>query len=257
METKYTLIENTYIDNSDAIDLANANLSVGKDANEDITIICNNGEFIEDESGDCHIDTTNFKAVEFAKMGETLVSNKISDSDLEMLFELFDANEENIMNEDRNLESMYMLKEYDAQTRAFIDEVFQMVATECKWHCLDDLELEIDEETKFVFCNTKEYMDTVKKIYGREGDRGNLMSYGRNYNDIEDDWRKVVMIHGSEFNIGMMNWMSDFKQFEKLANTIMELAASGQGIEYVIRDHDFAKEQFEMVQQMVQKRKAA
>ena len=257
METKYTLIENTYIDNSDAIDLAYANLSMGKDADKDITIICNNDELVKDGSEDFYIDTTNFTTYEFDKTGETLVSDKISNDDLKMLFELFNTNEESIMSEDRNLESMYMLKEYDTQTRAFIDEVFQMVATECKWHCLDDLELEIDEETKFVFCNTKEYMDTVKNIYGREGDRSNLMSYGRNYNDIDDDGRKVVMIHGSEFNIGMMNWMSDFKQFEKLSNTIMELATSGQGIEYVIRDKDFAKEQFEMVQLMVQKQKVA
>ncbi len=257
MEAKYTLTENTYIDNNDAMDLANANLSMSKDANEDITIICNNDELVKDGSEDFYIDTTNFITYEFDKMGETLVSDKINNDDLKMLFELFNANEESTMNESENLESMYKLKEYDAHTRAFIDEVFQMVATECKWHCVDDLEFEIDEETKFVFCNTKEYMDTIKKIYGREGDRSNLMSYGRNYNDIDDDWRKVVMIHGSEFNIGMMNWMSDFKQFEKLTNTIMELTASEQGLEYVIRDKDFAKEQFDMVQKMVQKQKAA
>lgn len=80
------------------------------------------------------------------------------------------------------------------------------------------------------------------------------MSYGRSYYDGE---KQVVMIHGSEINIGMTKWMEDYKQFEKMVFTLMELSASDGYQQYVIRDKDFAKEEYEMVQKRLAEHKAA
>ncbi len=163
-------------------------------------------------------------------------------------------NEENTMKKERDIEPLIKTKEYDKETRAMIDEVFEMVTTDCKWHCVDELELEIDEEVEYRFCDSNEYMDIFESVFGYRGGLNVLCSYGR---IIYEDDRKIVLIHGHEINIGMMNWMTDFKQFEKLCNTIMGLTASEDGVECIVRDRDFAKETFDMVQNRINKRKAA
>ncbi len=157
------------------------------------------------------------------------------------------------MREERTVESMTILKDYDTETTAFINNVFNMIANECRWHCEDEFDIELDEEIKIELCNTKEYMNKCDSIL-HLGGLDQLFTFGQYFYDSKG---KVVLIHGHENTIGMMNWMSDFYQFNILVNTIMELAASDRHMQYYIRDKDFSKKLFEEVQERVQKRNAA
>ncbi len=147
-----------------------------------------------------------------------------------------------------------LVKEYDDATLSFAKELFTDVATDCKWHCIDELEIEMDENVEFHLYDTREYLEEIEKTFKYAVDRSELMSYGRSYYDGE---KQVVMIHGSEINIGMTKWMEDYKQFEKMVFTLMELSASDGYQQYVIRDKDFAKEEYEMVQKRLAEHKAA
>ena len=88
--TELALTENMFIDNNKAIDLAYAGLSMQKEAENGVAIICYINELIRDESGDYYIDTINYKPVEFAKIGELLVTDNILDEDWKLIIELFD-----------------------------------------------------------------------------------------------------------------------------------------------------------------------
>ncbi len=153
----------------------------------------------------------------------------------------------NTMEKESTLRNLYTPKEYDRETGAFIYEVFQIVAKQCKYHSEDMFEIDSEEEIYFELYNSEDYMAECMSD-------DDFFTYGKT---IYSDGAIYILIHGHESNIGMMNWMGDFKQFETLTNNIMELVASEHGVNCVIRDKDFAKEQFDMVQRMVQKRKAA
>ncbi len=161
--------------------------------------------------------------------------------------------EENKVIKEKTIESMFEVKDYDAETRAFIDKVFRMVTSHCIVHCEEGLGIELDDEIDVALYNSEEYMAKCKSLFGENGS-SQLYTFGQFY---FKDAERIVMIHGYEGSYGMMNWMSDFKQFEKLTNTIMELAASDRHMQYCIRDKDFSKKLFEEVQERVQKRNAA
>ena len=146
------------------------------------------------------------------------------------------------------------VKKYDAKTKAYINEMFQMVARECVEHCVYDLEIEIDESIEFTLYNTKEYAEFLELTFGYKPDREDLLTYGTSY--TIPDGKKVVM-HGHEYNVGMMKWLEEFEWFEKMVNNLMGLAAGDGQTKYVFRDKDFAKELFDMVQNRVKKHNAA
>ena len=144
-------------------------------------------------------------------------------------------------------------KKYDNKTLQFIDEIFDMVVEECIEYLSFSYGININKETEVALYNTNEYLFLQEYILG-EGNVGinNIATYG--CVTYDNFMTKMVIIHGHESNIGMMNWMTDFNLFKTLCNTIMELY-SGQ--EYVVTDGYFTKEMFETVQHRTNTSKAA
>ncbi len=135
-------------------------------------------------------------------------------------------------------------KEYDYKTLWFIYEVFDMVVEECIEHLSFSYGIDVNKKTEVALYNTDEYLFLQEDIFGKGNvEIDDIASYGCvTYDNFKT---RLVIIHGHEHNIGMMNWMTDFNQFETLCNTIMELY-SGQ--EYIVEDEYFTKEMFEIVQ---------
>jgi hypothetical protein len=148
---------------------------------------------------------------------------------------------------------IFGVKAYDEKTLGLVYTIFDEVVQECINYCECDLELNVPEKIEVKLLNSDEYSNLLENVFGDSG-MAQMMAYGSSYTL---HGKKYVHIHGCELNIGMTNWMNDFSHFTSLVNTIMSQIASSNSKQYIIRDKDFAKEQFEMVQGMVKKNKAA
>jgi len=152
----------------------------------------------------------------------------------------------------QKIEELIVDENIDDATRAHADELFQTLATECKWHVIDELEFEeVDEETEYKLCSSREYIDNFQKLFGREPFFMEFTSYGQYYDD--EDGHRTILIHGYPSNIGLTNWIEDETQFEKLVNALLELTAENYRQRVIIRDRDFAKVMFELIQEKHQK----
>ena len=83
---KLRLTGNLYVDNKDAALLAESNLTIGKDENGEVVIICYVDELSED--GKNYVDVSTFIQVHSTKYGTTFISDKIIDKDFEMVSEI-------------------------------------------------------------------------------------------------------------------------------------------------------------------------
>jgi len=147
---------------------------------------------------------------------------------------------------------MFEVKEYDTKTLEIVYSIFDKVVQECIDYCQCDLGLDVPEDVEVKLYNSDEYREFLDSLSFYKGPES-MMTYGSGYT-IND--KRDVFIHGCESNIGITNWLHEFRQFETLVNNIMSQVMSEGSREYIIHDKDFAKEQFEIVQAMLNKKSA-
>ncbi len=81
-QEEYKLLENVYIDNEEAIDLRDMNLSVAKLASDDsVYVIYYNDEVVELDSGDLYLKVKNYTTCKTKFSDESLVTEKIAHKD--------------------------------------------------------------------------------------------------------------------------------------------------------------------------------
>lgn len=94
-----TLIENMYINNYEATELINAELSMVKDTESDTVVVCYRDEIDVSDNGDYFVKTDDYFQVYFDMFGEMLVTDKIEDDEWKLLITLFGNDDEEHSND--------------------------------------------------------------------------------------------------------------------------------------------------------------
>jgi len=144
----------------------------------------------------------------------------------------------------------------DEETREFANKVFQLVAWECKYRVEDLLEFDFEDdygvEVEIENLDTEQYRERLESVFGYT----NPEKMYTHYHTYPEGDTQHILFHMHEVTFGTTKWMSDFNTFNRLLNMIMEAYADCASQRCIFRDKDFAKEKFELVQDMLEKNKA-
>ena len=149
------------------------------------------------------------------------------------------------------------VRNIDKKTREFANNVFQAIARGCKYRVEDLLEFDFEDdygiEVEIENLDTEQYLERLESVFGYT----NPEKMYTHYHTYPEDDTQHILFHMHEVTFGTTKWMSDFNTFSRMVNTILGAYADCASQKCIFRDTDFAKEQFEMVQDMVKQNKAA